>query len=809
MAINSALSLAYDQLSNFAGLENFWNLFDTAFGTQYDYLTAFTLKSQWQSHDFSSFPQIEVVSSDVLGTANGAYAISTNKIYLSDTFVETASQQSLEAVILEEYGHFVDAQVNQTDTAGDEGELFSAIVRSVNLSAAELSRIKTEDDHAVVMIDGQAMAIEMANGQVNLITNGSFEVGPDIYFGYVPLDPGSTALTGWTVTRAQIDYVAFWADADGDFSLDLSGTPGVGGIAQAFNTVVGQQYLVSFALAGNPEGGTPIKQLGVSAAGQSEVFSFDTTGFSIDNMGWVNKTLIFTATASTTTLEFYSLSIEPENYFNGPTLDNVCVVSWLPSITLAVAPTSVNEDGTTNLVYNFTRTGPTTSALTVNYSIAGTANATDYTGATPGTGKTITFAANSATATLTIDPTADTTIESNETVALTLATGTGYVIGTTAAVTGTITNDDLPSITLAVVPTSVTEDGTTNLVYTFTRTGPTTSTLTVNYGITGTADATDYTGATPGTGKTITFAANSATATLTIDPTADTTIEANDTVALTLATGTGYTVGTTTAVTGTITDDDTPSISLALNYGGISENSPSNFIYTFTRTGSTTNALTVNYGITGTTDATDYTGATPGAGKTIVFSAGAATATLALDSIGDTSVETDETISLQLATGTGYTVGTSAAQIATIINDDGTRRQKGTNGKDVILGTNLGDILSGGLGNDTLAGSDGGDSFLFNATNEGIDTITDFSVGSDYLLIKGSAFGGGLVSGDTITSAQFIIGTAATNASQRFIYNATNGALFFDVDGNGATSAIQFATLSPKLGLTFEDIFIS
>jgi Ca2+-binding RTX toxin-like protein len=248
---------------------------------------------------------------------------------------------------------------------------------------------------------------------------------------------------------------------------------------------------------------------------------------------------------------------------------------------------------------------------------------------------------------------------------------------------------------------------------------------------------------------------------------------------------------------------------LALNYGGISENSPSNFIYTFTRTGSTTNALTVNYGITGTTDATDYTGATPGAGKTIVFSAGAATATLALDSIGDASVETDETISLQLATGTGYTVVTSTAQIATIINDDGTRRQKGTNGKDVILGTNLGDILSGGLGNDTLTGSDGGDSFLFNATNEGIDTITDFSVGSDYLLIKGSAFGGGLVSGDTITSAQFIIGTAATNASQRFIYNATNGALFFDVDGNGATSAIQFATLSPKLGLTFEDIFIS
>ena len=157
-----------------------------------------------------------------------------------------------------------------------------------------------------------------------------------------------------------------------------------------------------------------------------------------------------------------------------------------------------------------------------------------------------------------MDPTADTTIEANETVALTLATGTGYTIGTTAAVVGTITNDDFPSITLAVSPASVTEDGTANLIYTFSRTGPTTSALTVNYTVAGTATlGTDFTGiSATGTTKTVTFAAGSATATLTVDPTADTTIEANETVALTLATGTGYTIGTTTAVTGTITNDD-------------------------------------------------------------------------------------------------------------------------------------------------------------------------------------------------------------------------------------------------------------
>ena len=256
-----------------------------------------------------------------------------------------------------------------------------------------------------------------------------------------------------------------------------------------------------------------------------------------------------------------------------------------PSITLGVSPSSVLENGTTNLLYTFTRTGAITNALTVNYGIAGTATFNnDYTqiGAanfTATTG-TITFAAGSSTKTLTIDPTADTTVESNETVALTLASGTGYTVGTTTAVTGTITNDDIvvsPSITLAVSPSSVLENGTTNLLYTFTRTGAITNALTVNYGIAGTATFNnDYTqiGAAnfTATTGTITFAAGSSTKTLTIDPTADTTVESNETVALKLAAGTGYTIGTTTAVTGTITNDDTANVPLTLTGNATNNN---------------------------------------------------------------------------------------------------------------------------------------------------------------------------------------------------------------------------------------------
>ena len=55
-----------------------------------------------------------------LGNANGAYAGSTNKIYLSDSFLANATPEAISAVLLEEIGHFIDAQINQTDTPGDE-----------------------------------------------------------------------------------------------------------------------------------------------------------------------------------------------------------------------------------------------------------------------------------------------------------------------------------------------------------------------------------------------------------------------------------------------------------------------------------------------------------------------------------------------------------------------------------------------------------------------------------------------------------------------------------------------------------------
>ncbi len=160
--LQTTLNKTYNQLKNFAGLNDFWNLFEIAFGTQYDHTVATNLRSQWLVGDFSSFPQIEILDSSILGNASGAYGTSTNKIYLAANFLDTATDTDIIAVLLEEYGHFIDAHINQTDSAGDEGDIFSNLVRGNSLSAGTLQALKGENDWATITVGGQSIEIEQA-----------------------------------------------------------------------------------------------------------------------------------------------------------------------------------------------------------------------------------------------------------------------------------------------------------------------------------------------------------------------------------------------------------------------------------------------------------------------------------------------------------------------------------------------------------------------------------------------------------------------------------------------------------------------
>ena len=145
---------------------------------------------------------------------------------------------------------------------------------------------------------------------------------------------------------------------------------------------------------------------------------------------------------------------------------------------------------------------------------------------------------------------------------------------------------------------------------------------------------------------------------------------------------------------------------------------------------------------------------------------------------------------------------------------DGNDTLTGGLGNDTLLGGIGNDRLAGGAGNDTLNGGAGTDTFLFDsapnaATN--LDTLQDFTSGSDKLSFSRAVFTGfagtGAMSVDAFWSGAGV--SAAHDATDRFIYNTTTGALWYDADGTGATVAVQVAVLTGAPALAFGDFLIA
>lgn len=154
----------------------------------------------------------------------------------------------------------------------------------------------------------------------SLLTNGSFENGPAVPNGYLTLYTGSTAMPGWQVTAGEVDIISsFWSDhADGGRSLDMNGlVPGT--IAQTFATTPGQVYQLVFALSGNPTEAPLIKTMNIYAGSAGAACSFDTTGLSVQAMGWEDFAFFFVAETPLTTIEFESTTAGR----SGPALDYV------------------------------------------------------------------------------------------------------------------------------------------------------------------------------------------------------------------------------------------------------------------------------------------------------------------------------------------------------------------------------------------------------------------------------------------------------------------------------------------------------
>ncbi len=127
------------------------------------------------------------------------------------------------------------------------------------------------------------------------------------------------------------------------------------------------------------------------------------------------------------------------------TFDNVAINSTsATTVNVTASDSAASEQGPGTGQFTFTRTGPTSGALTVNFTVGGTASASDY-AALPAS---VVIPDAQTSTTLLVTPADDAVVEGAETVVLTLAPGF-YNVGASGNATVTIAdNDVVPTVTI-------------------------------------------------------------------------------------------------------------------------------------------------------------------------------------------------------------------------------------------------------------------------------------------------------------------------------------------------------------------------
>lgn len=159
----TALQAAQAKLQQFATDGNL-DALNLVFGDQWNQNTLQSLLEDWKRGDFSNLPEIDLLTGVQMNGANGAYSSTTNTIYLSKDLLTNHAGQAdiITNVLLEEIGHAVDALINTTDAAGDEGDLFQRVVQNASISEIDLFALKTEDDSGAIALDGKIVNVEMS-----------------------------------------------------------------------------------------------------------------------------------------------------------------------------------------------------------------------------------------------------------------------------------------------------------------------------------------------------------------------------------------------------------------------------------------------------------------------------------------------------------------------------------------------------------------------------------------------------------------------------------------------------------------------
>jgi hypothetical protein len=230
----------------------------------------------------------------------------------------------------------------------------------------------------------------------------------------------------------------------------------------------------------------------------------------------------------------------------------------LPTVSVAATVPVASVDGSTTGLLTFSLSEATTSDLTVNFDLGGSAAKwTDYYRLPQGDMPvSVTIPAGATSATLAITARANSTGANPETVIFTLSPDPSYTVGSanTATITIVAAAPALPTVSVAATVPNAAIDGSATGLLTFSLNEATTSDLTVNFDLGGSAAKwTDYYRLPQGDMPvSVTIPAGSTSTTLAITARANSTGANPENVVFTLSADPSYAIGSANTATITI-----------------------------------------------------------------------------------------------------------------------------------------------------------------------------------------------------------------------------------------------------------------
>jgi len=361
-----------------------------------------------------------------------------------------------------------------------------------------------------------------------------------------------------------------------------------------------------------------------------------------------------------------------------------------PTVRISASTPTAAEGGAAG-VFTITRTGATNNSLLVNFIVGGTAiESVDYAAISTN----VTIPVGSTTVNINVTPVDDAFRELSETVVVQLLPSTNYNFGGTTVATVTITDNDsgkLPAVGFVMRNSTVSESAGVAIVEVALSENPDSSKspAVVEYHVIGgsAVNGADYSLVSTGylSWVHINGGYNFADLirTIVVPITNDTALEPNETIILQLfdphlyttnmtngaltVVPTNASLGSFTAHTITIVDDDLSVVTITATnqYAYEAGQTPSAFL--ITRTGPTNASLKVNFEVTGTASArTDY----QPLGTSITIPAGTNAVLLPLIPLDDNVEEYAETVIVTLLSSPGSEAAGSATII--IVDNDGT-----------------------------------------------------------------------------------------------------------------------------------------